>query len=428
MPSTRHSPGRRAEERQRFGHATADGRTGASGRVRFLVALGFPAFGLAAASTVVSTYLPVLVERLSGPLAAGLLIGGEGVVGLFLPALVGSWSDSTRSRLGPRLPFVLVATAVGAAALVLLPFLGSVLAVALAVLVFYMAYFAYYTPYRALYSDLVEQDVRGRAVGLQGTWRSVGMLGAMAGGGVLLGLWQPLPFLAGAAALTLGTVVLYGGVSHESRRWGARNEESGGSWRLLRDRADLRLLFAANSLWEFTVAALKTFVVLFITVGLGRSLNFTSLVLAAVGVAAVFAAPFSGWSADRFGHARVLKLAILPFGLGLTIPLFTVSAWALPLVPIVAFAAVVLITVPYSLLMGLMPPDEHGAASGLFGLSRGVGTLLGPLVTGGAIQLLQPVLPATKGYSALFAVTSAAILLSYPLVRGVERRMQEGAR
>jgi MFS family permease len=400
---------------------TASARNALPARAGFLAILGFPAFGLAAASTVVSTYLPLLVERLSGPAVTGLLIGSEGLVGLVLPALVGSRSDSTHTRLGSRLPFIFGATVLGAIALALIPFLGSLLAIVLTVLVFYVAYFTYYTPYRALYPDLVDEEMRGRAMGFQGAWRSVGMLGAMAGGGVLLGLWQPLPFLLGAAALSAGTVVLYRGARGELKRVGARSGgvegRAAASWRLLRERADLRLLFAANAMWEFTVAALKTFVVLFFTVGLGRSLGFTSLVLAGVGVAAVFAAPVSGWGADRFGHLRMIKLALVAFGLGLTIPLFTLSAWAFPLIPVVAFAAVVLITVPYSLLMGLMPREEHGAAAGMFELSRAVGTLLGPVVTGVVIELLQPVLPATEGYVALFGVTSAAILLSYPLVR-----------
>ena len=68
----------------------------------FLVILGFPAFGVAFAYTVVGTYLPVLLAELSGPAVTGLLIGGEGVVALIVPVVVGGWSDATRSGIGRR--------------------------------------------------------------------------------------------------------------------------------------------------------------------------------------------------------------------------------------------------------------------------------------------------------------------------------------
>ncbi len=395
-----------------------------SGQQRFLLLLGMPAFGLALASTVVSTYLPVLIAQLSGPAVTGLLIGGEGLVGLFLPALVGAGSDAVDTRFGPRLPFLLAATVLAAGALVIMPFFESLLGIALALLGFYVAYFIYYTPYRALYPDLVPERMRGRAVGIQGAWRSVGLLLAMASGGLLLGLWRPLPFLLAAAVLGGITVVLFLSVLQESRsqraEWAARPWRTAAAWRLLRRRADIRALIVANSLWEFTVAALRAFVVLFFLIGLGRSLTFTSIALGLVAVAALFAAPTSGWAADRFGHARVMEVALWVFGIGLLAPFVTVSGWAFPLIALVAFAAVVIMTLPYSELMRLMPEEEHGTAAGLFDFSHGVGTLLGPLVAGAAIEFLQPVLPATKGYSAVFAVASAAVLLSIPFLRRSE--------
>jgi len=262
----------------------ANGAVEPSGELRFLALLGLPAFGLALSSTVVSTYLPVIIERLSGPALTGLLIGGEGLVGLFLPSLVGAWSDRTDTRLGPRMPFILGAAALAVASLVVLPLLGSLLGIAIALLVFWVAYFTYYTPYWALYPDLVSVEVRGRAVGLQGTWRSVGMMGAMVGGGVLLGVWQPLPFVVAAGGLAAMTAVVFVTLPRHADGGGPRSghgvARASDGWRLLRERGDIRRFLVANTLWEFTVAALKTFVVLFFTVGLGRSLGFTTVVLA----------------------------------------------------------------------------------------------------------------------------------------------------
>src|SRR5919198_6754513 len=85
---------------------------------RSLALLGFPTFGLALAATMVSTYLPVLINKLSGPALTGALIGGEGLFSLFVPLLVGNWSDSVETRFGSRLPFMLAAAPAMVVALV----------------------------------------------------------------------------------------------------------------------------------------------------------------------------------------------------------------------------------------------------------------------------------------------------------------------
>jgi hypothetical protein len=64
----------------------------------------------------------------------------------------------------------------------------------------------------------------------------------------------------------------------------------------------------------------------------------------------------------------------------------------------------------------------------MFGFSRGVGVLVGPLLTGLAIELLKPagflVFEETQGYAAMFGVASALLLVSVPVLRrmNVEER------
>src|SRR4051812_8817499 len=117
---------------------------------RFLLLLGLPAFALSLGVTTVSGLLPVLLADRAGPLAAGALVAIEGVFALLLPPLVGPWSDRT----GPRLPFVAAAGAAATVGLVLLAVGGPLGLLALWLALFQAAYFAYLTPYFALYPDL----------------------------------------------------------------------------------------------------------------------------------------------------------------------------------------------------------------------------------------------------------------------------------
>jgi MFS family permease len=365
--------------------------------------------------------LPVLLEAESGPLVAGALVAMEGVFALLVPPLLGPASDGA----GRRLPFVAAAGVLSAAALVLIGIGGPLWLVAVWIALFQIGYFAYLTPYFAVYPDLVDDAQQGRAQGVQGTWREVGLGLGLVGGPLLLSAAEPAPFLLAAVVLVLVTPVFGTVVGRRTRERTASAAEparaDGAAARpslrtLLRDHPALRWFVAANGLWEAALAALRAFALLFITAGLDRSESYASLVLGGVFVAALVAAPMAGWLADRYGRRRVLGGALVVYAVGALVPALTQSAYALPVVVAVAFAAVVMMTLPFALLVELLPANAHGAGSGLFGASRGLGLLAGPLVAGVAIQVLEPVFPGTRGYAAIFLVASAFLLASIPLL------------
>jgi MFS family permease len=391
--------------------------------------LGLPTFGLALSITVVSTYLPVLARDFSDSTTViGLIIGGEGIMALWLPLVAGAWSDRLQ-RQYRRLPFVIGAAPFAVVALALMGFAPSLLAVALLVLVFFAAYFVAYEPYRALYPDLLGDEVAGRSQGAQAVWRGVGTVLALVGGGLLLSVGDPLPFLAGAVilALSLGGFAI-GMVRHgpkpkrpPEREGDAVRSATREVWGLLRSQRSLRLFLVANALWELALAALKTFVVLYVTEGLGRTLGFAS---GAIGVMAVFilaGAITSGRLADRLGAARVMEAALWIYGAGLLVP-FLLSGWPVAVAiagPVVAFGGGVLMTLPFALLMPLMPSGHHGAVTGYYSVSRGIGITLGPVLAGAAISLGRPLLESTDGYAAMWGVCAAAVLLSIPVLRSL---------
>lgn len=391
---------------------------------RLIGLLGFPALGLAVAYTVVGTYLPLLLNELSGPAVTGLLIGSEGVLALVIPILIGSWSEATHSRLGRRLPFVLAGAALMIPALIVMPFGDSLTPIALALTVFFVGYFVYYTPYYALYPDLIPLSARGRSQGVQGVFRSAGLMLALSGGGLLFGIEPALPFLVAVAALLIVTTGLMLGLRHrvhDGRRAVSTTAALRSAVRVVRASPAVRAWLVANGLWEGAIAALKTFVVLYFTQGLDATLERTAGALALVGIGALIAAPVAGALADRLGHHRVMLVAAWAFAIGLIPGLLTTNTlFVFAIVP-VAFAAVVLVTLPFSLLMGLLPGEgEHGAAASLFGMSRGLGILLGPLLAGLAIQATRSspfgVLQETNGYAAAFGVAAVLLLCSIPVL------------
>jgi MFS family permease len=395
-----------------------------------LGALALPTFALALGISVLTTYAPLLLgEATSSAGAIGIAIGAEGAFALFLPLVIGSLSDRTRTRFGRRIPYALAGVPLLVAPLVILPFAHGYAETVALVSLFFVGYFVYYPPYQALFAELVPSSQQGRALGWQGVMRGLGLGAALVGGGLLLTVWTPLPFVLAAGAVVLATVVLVREVRGRERRLAvaaARAVPGPGVFRLIRERADVRAFVAANALWELSFMGLKTFIVLFVVKGLGESVGTASAVIGVVAGAYVVASFGAGRLADSVGLHRLMHAALWIYGVGLLVGAgFSSLGPLLVGLPFVALAGAVVMTLPYGMLVQMTPAGAEGALSGLFGFSRALGATLGPIVVGVSIDVLQPLFPATNGYGAMWIAIGAPILLSLPFLAALRSEEPE---
>ncbi|MGH3057513.1 MAG: MFS transporter [Gaiellaceae bacterium] len=402
----------------------------APGSTRMLGALALPTFALALGISVLTTYAPLLLgEATSSAGAIGIAIGAEGAFALFLPLLVGSLSDRTRTRFGRRIPYALAGVPLLVAPLVILPFAHGYAETVALVSLFFVGYFVYYPPYQALFAELVPSSHQGRALGWQGVMRGLGLGAALVGGGLLLTVWTPLPFVLAAAAVVLATVVLAREVRGRERRLAVVSEPptpGPGVFRLIRERSDVRAFVAANALWELSFMGLKTFIVLFVVKGLGESVGTASAVMGVVAGAYVVASFGAGRLADAVGVHRLMRASLWVYGVGLIAGAGLTSFHSLLIgLPVVALAGAVVMTLPYGILVGMTPAGAEGALSGLFSFSRAVGVSLGPIVVGLAIDGFAPLFPATHGYGAMWIAIGVPILLSLPFLAALRREEPE---
>ncbi len=404
-------------------HLPREGEAAAQVRP-LLVLLGLPTFGLALAISVVTTYGPVILIRLvHSPTAVGALIGVEGAFALAVPLAAGAISDRLPpSPLGRRMPFVLLGTPLAVAGVALLPFSPSVVLAGAAVLAFFVGYYVYYPPYRALYADLLPRRLYARAQAGQAIARGGGLGVALLIGGLLLGLWQPLPFLIAAVALVAATAALLPVFRLQSRCHNSTLPYEPAPLRaILLRNPNLRLFSVVNALWEFSFAGLKSFIVLYIVRGLGRSPAVASAVIAVVAVAYMAGAPLAGWLAERYGLLRVLRITSLIYGAGLVIG--AVPDTLPPLLiglPFVALAGAIVLTLPQALAFTLAPVGSEGVAAGLQDFSRGVGVVLGPIVVGAVVGASKPLFESTNGYAGMWLVIGVPVLLAAILLSQLE--------
>jgi len=402
--------------------ALAARQAGPEQTTRLIWTLGIGALGLAWSITTVAAYLPpILGTFTSSATLIGIVLAAEGVFAIVLPLLVGPLSDATRTPFGRRRPYLAFAVGPMVLALVMVAFMPNLAATAFVLFAFFFAYYIYEPPYRGLYPDMLPDSVFGRAQGAQHVMRGVALGGALVGGGVLLSVWAPFPFVlaAGITGAACGAVIL---LTREGPALDRREERFrsylASPWRIVRREADVRRFLVVNTLWEATFAGMRTFVVLYIIEGLDQPLYVSSTVLAVVAVGYVIAAAFSGQLGDRFGISRVILGASVVYGLGLTLCVLAKEWhwWYYALIAPVAVAGGAVMTLSWGLLFKLMPERDRGAIAGLAIMTKGVGLLLGPLAVGAVIDIFHSLLRATDGYAAMWPAVGIPVLASVPLL------------
>jgi MFS family permease len=402
------------------------------GRARpLLLLLGLPTLGLALAISVLTTYGPVVLIHLTQSTSqVGALIGGEGAFALLIPLVSGAVSDRLAgSPAVRRVPFILAGAPLVVAGLVVLAFSGSQSLAVASVLAFFVGYYLYYPPYRALYADLLPRSIEARAQASQAVLRGVGLGVALLAGGLLLSVWQPLPFMIAGATVLATTFALAPVIRLASRRpTPVIRYKAVSAPRLLFRSRELRAFAVANALWEFSFTGLKSFVVLYVVRGLGLSASVASAVIAVVAVAYVAGAPLAGRLADRYGIVRVLRVAALVYGVGLVAGVFPHTLAPLLIgLPVVALAGAVLMTLPQALAFTLAPTGSEGAVAGLQDFSRGLGVVLGPVAVGIAIDFSSSQLSATHGYAAMWPVIGIPVLASLIFLRKLDGAAAAGS-
>ena len=390
--------------------------------------LGLGAFGLAFSITTTAAYLPpVLADFTDSQTVIAAVLAAEGLFALTVPLVVGPWSDTFLTPVGRRRPFMLAALFPMGFCLALVAFMPNIWTTALLVMFFFFAYYVYEPPYRGLYPDLLDESIFARSQGVQHILRGIAIGIALVGGGFLFSVWEPAPFLFAALATTLacGAVV----------RW--VREEDGGEHRVYKGiRAYLgisrdiflhlpqvRWFLFAMACWEGTFAAMRTFVVLYVTVGLGQSLTVSSIILATVAAGYTLAAILAGPIGDRVGPARVVFWSSVVYATGLFIAGFAQNwqSWYYAIIFPVSVAGGMVMTLSWAILFRLMPLEQRGAISGIATTTKGLALLGALLVVGPLIDVSEPHLEATQGYQILWPFCALLVVASIPIVARVWR-------
>lgn len=411
----------------------------------FLIGLGFFTMGLM--DPLYDTYVPVfLSDFVESKALIGSIMTLDNVFALFLIPIFSALSDRTRTRIGRRMPYIIVTLPLSALLFAAIPFSAAKTLLALIVILFVlnMAKQAARGPVVALMPDIIPGEYRSEANGVINT---MGGVAAIVGTLVLSPLMdvsiqlpligdtrRKLPFLIAGLLVIIATLLLFLFVKERSRSQKSdaddKTEPLLTSLKLVfgsKDRSAMWILISIF-LWFLGYQGLLPFVGLYTRDVLGSSEGIAGLSAGMVAVAyAVFAIP-SGIVAHKIGRKRTIRIALIVVA-GLTMLIFfhqpVVSAlglsqqmalltfWALLFIFGIFWVAV--ITNSFPMLWQMASFANMGIYTGLYYFFSQGAAIVAPPITGALIDL--------AGYRAIFfycAVMMLAAFLIMGLVSGGE--------
>jgi maltose/moltooligosaccharide transporter len=396
-------------------------------------------FGFFAVSLIWGTYnlfVPVFLSQKFGLNAAlvGFFMTLDNIAALLIQPPVGAWSDNLRTRIGRRMPFLLIGAPISAVAFGLVPvaailpfFVGCTTTLLLS-----MAFWR--TPVIALMPDITPSKFRSQANGIINFMGGFGFIVASLGGAALYEKNPTYPFWVGSV-LVIFSILLVFAFIREPKTYEKSDTTPGmiESLKFLaseREKSGLRLLLAIF-FWFVGYSALDAFFTLYsikyLEIGEAngaRLLSQLSLVFI------LFALP-SGYIGGRIGRKPTILTGIAIMALIMVlifiIPVSTLNTqvFTLPVLGVVPVLGLLLMCagVGWALIninslpmvVDLTDTVHTGTYTGLYYLFSTLAAIVGPNLNGWVIHLTG------SNYNNMWIVAPISMVIAFIMMLGVKR-------
>lgn len=294
-----------------------------------LIGFGFLTMGLM--DPLYDTYIPLFLRRyLRSNAAVGGIMTLDNLLQLLLIPLISIWSDRTRTRIGRRMPFIVVMLPISALLFGLIPPLAGVSLAALLGIIFIFNVFktSVRGPVVALMPDTIPGDYRSEANGVINMMGGLGLIvstllltrliasppaTAEPAGPAIFSPYK-LPFIIASACILFAVLVLF--LFVREKKFEEKPEEekipvpvlikqvfTGGD-------SSVALILVSLFLWFMAYEGAKPFLGLYMVEALGVSENNAALAQGIAGISGVIMAVPAGYMAHRMGRRRFIRLSL----------------------------------------------------------------------------------------------------------------------
>jgi maltose/moltooligosaccharide transporter len=399
--------------------------------------LGFGFFGVSVVWGVYNAFVPIfLSEKFNlAPAWIGFFMTLDNIAALFIQPTVGAWSDRVRTKIGRRMPFILVGAPISAAAFGWIP-LASILPLFVAgtsTLLLSMALWR--TPVVALMPDITPSPKRSQANGIINFMGGIGAIFSFLGGAALYEMNPAFPFWMGSGLVIISALLVFFFIK-EPKDYAENQEKEPGLFVNLKavwddnDKSALRL-FGAILFWFVGYNAIEAFFTLYAVNHLGMSAADGTRLLGHLSLFFVLSALIAGFVGGKFGRRNTIMTGIFMLG-GLILSLYLLPPTSLTPVlttlPVlgnisvislflmgagVAWALININSLP--MVVDMVEDARIGTYTGLYYLFSTMAAIIGPNFNGLIIQV------AGNNYNSIMLVAPTFMLLAFVMMIGVKR-------
>jgi MFS family permease len=397
--------------------------------ITFLIGFGFFTMGLM--DPLYDNYVTIFLSRYIQKMSlVGFLMTIDNILAIFLIPIVSAWSDRTHTRIGRRMPYILVLLPLTALLFGAIPYAAGVsLAVLLTTLILLnVTKQSVRGPIVALMPDTIPADYRSEANGVINTMGGIASIVGTVGLARLMDLDTVLPLLGAtkdrlpfplAGIFVVLAVILLAIFIREKKQDASEEQEQKApileSFRNVAAQKDKSALYILISLflWFMGYQGVLPFIGKYSVDVLKTSTGTAALASGMVGIAyAIFAIP-SGYVAHRIGRKKTIRASLLVISIltailfvhpwitaGLSGSLKLGTFWAIMFLFGIFWVSI--ITNSFPMLWQMAEWGTIGIYTGLYYTASQAAAILAPILTGLIIDIF--------GYPGIFLFCTICML------------------
>jgi MFS family permease len=366
----------------------------------------------------------------------GFFMTLDNIAALFIQPAVGAWSDRLRTRIGRRLPFILVGAPIAAVAFGIIP-LAAVLPLFVACTVtLILAMAIWRTPVVALMPDITPSKFRSQANGVINFMGGVGAIISFLIGSKLYDINKAYPFWLGSVLVILAAVLVFIFIREPKVYDENPQAERPNLLKSLKgilqeeDKSAIRI-FLAIMFWFIAYNAIEAFFTLYANKHLGLPESDGARLLSQLSLLFVLFSLPSGFIGGKIGRRNtisigiilmatcMLLMAILPKDFLIQLLFSLPILGEVPIVGLilmfagVAWAFININSLP--MVVDLTDAVHIGTYTGLYYLFSTLAAILGPNVNGWMVEF------AGGDYSVIMFIGPVFMLLALLMIIGVRK-------
>jgi Na+/melibiose symporter-like transporter len=400
--------------------------------------LGFGFFGVSVIWGIYNAFVPLFLANKFGvrPGMIGFFMTLDNIAALFIQPAVGAWSDRLRTRIGRRLPFILVGAPIAAVAFGIIP-LAAVLPLFVACTVtLILAMAIWRTPVVALMPDITPSKFRSQANGVINFMGGVGAIISFLIGSKLYDINKAYPFWLGSVLVILAAVLVFIFIREPKVYDENPQAERPNLLKSLKgilqeeDKSAIRI-FLAIMFWFIAYNAIEAFFTLYANKHLGLPESDGARLLSQLSLLFVLFSLPSGFIGGKIGRRNtisigiilmatcMLLMAILPKDFLIQLLFSLPILGEVPIVGLilmfagVAWAFININSLP--MVVDLTDAVHIGTYTGLYYLFSTLAAILGPNVNGWMVEF------AGGDYSVIMFIGPVFMLLALLMIIGVRK-------